>query len=182
MRLRLMVVAVTLLSVAASAETVRGTPIRVGSIYLSPDSSSNKLADIDRGREVVILETSGDWLHVEAVLTEEKIITGWMMKRFVVQGSTPNGDGIVFGEAVESEDQASQRHGRRGAAQDAMRLYNRVYDLFPASPIAGEALYRSADIRWQLEKADVMSRPSAKEEQAYFREGMNEEFMKLVIK
>ena len=95
MRLRLMVAAVTLLSLAASAETVRGTPVQVGSIYLSPDSSSNKLADIDRGREVVILEASGDWLHVEAVVTEEKIITGWMMKKFVVQGSTPNGDGKI---------------------------------------------------------------------------------------
>ena len=110
-----MVVAVILLCIAARAETVRGTPIRVGSIYLSPDSNSNKLADIDRGREVVILETSGDWLHVEAAVTEEKVITGWMMKKFVVQGSTPNGDKIVFGEAVESEDQASQRQGRRGA-------------------------------------------------------------------
>ena len=182
MRLRLMVVAVTLLSVAASAETVRGTPIQVGSIYLSPDSSSNKLADIDRGREVVILETSGDWLHVEAVVTEEKIITGWMMKKFVVQGSTPNGDGIVFGEAVESEDQASQRHGRRGAAQDAMRLYYRTAEYFPNSPLAAQAMYRSADIRWQINKADVMSLPSAKEKESYLRQSMDEQYMKEVMK
>ena len=79
MQLRLlMMVAALLLCSTAWADTLRGTPIRVASIYLSPDSSSNKLADIERGREVVILETSGDWLHVEAVLTEEKIITGWM--------------------------------------------------------------------------------------------------------
>jgi outer membrane protein assembly factor BamD (BamD/ComL family) len=177
-----MVVAVTLLSLAASAETVRGTPVQVGSIYLSPDSSSNKLADIDRGREVVILETSGDWLHVEAVITEEKIITGWMMKKFVVQGSTPNGDGIVFGEAVESEDQASQRHGRRGAAQDAMRLYYRTAEYFPNSPLAAEAMYRSADIRWQIDKADVMSLPSAKEKESYLRQSMDEQYMKEVMK
>jgi outer membrane protein assembly factor BamD (BamD/ComL family) len=182
MRLRLMVVAVTLLSLAASAETVRGTPVQVGSIYLSPDSSSNKLADIDRGREVVILEASGDWLHVEAVVTEEKIITGWMMKKFVVQGSTPNGDGIVFGEAVESEDQASQRHGRRGAAQDAMRLYYRTAEYFPNSPLAAEAMYRSADIRWQIDKADVMSLPSAKEKESYLRQSMDEQYMKEVMK
>jgi len=182
MRLRLMVAAVTLLSLAASAETVRGTPVQVGSIYLSPDSSSNKLADIDRGREVVILEASGDWLHVEAVVTEEKIITGWMMKKFVVQGSTPNGDGIVFGEAVESEDQASQRHGRRGAAQDAMRLYYRTAEYFPNSPLAAEAMYRSADIRWQIDKADVMSLPSAKEKESYLRQSMDEQYMKEVMK
>ena len=177
-----MVAAVTLLSLAASAETVRGTPVQVGSIYLSPDSSSNKLADIDRGREVVILEASGDWLHVEAVITEEKIITGWMMKKFVVQGSTPNGDGIVFGEAVESEDQASQRHGRRGAAQDAMRLYYRTAEYFPNSPLAAEAMYRSADIRWQINKADVMSLPSAKEKESYLRQSMDEQYMREVMK
>ena len=34
---------------------------------------------------------------------------------------------------------------------------------FPSSPLAGEALYRSADIRWQLDKTDVMSKPSARE-------------------
>jgi len=182
MQLRLMIVAAILLCFTAWADALRGTPIRVASIYLSPDSSSNKLADIDRGREVVILETSGDWLHVEAALTEEKIITGWMMNKGVVQASTPNGDKIVFGEAVDSEDQASQRHGRRGAAQDAMRLYYRTAEYFPHSPLAGEAMYRSADIHWQIEKADVMSRPSAKEKEAYLREGMNEDFMKEVMK
>jgi outer membrane protein assembly factor BamD (BamD/ComL family) len=178
----ILIVGAALLCVAARAETVRGTPIRVSSIYLSPDTSSNKLAEIDRGREVVILESNRDWLHVEAALTEEKIVTGWMMNKGVVQGSTPNGDKIVFGEAVSSEDQASQRHGRRGAAQDAMRLYYRTAEYFPNSPLAGEAMYRSADIRWQIEKADVMSRPSAKEKEAYLREGMNEDFMKEVMK
>src|SRR5271166_1656967 len=182
MRLRLIIVAAVLLCCTAWADVVRGTPIRVASIYLSPDSASSKLAEIDRGREVIVLETSRDWLHVEAVLTEEKTITGWMLDKGVVRTSTPNGDRILFGEAVDSEDQASQRHGRRGAAQDALRLYYRVADLFPSSPLAGEAMYRSADIRWQIEKADVMSRPSAREKEAYLREGMNEDLMKQVIK
>jgi hypothetical protein len=182
MQLRLTVIATILLCLTAGAETIRGTPIRVSSIYLSPDISSNKLAEIDRGREVVILESNRDWLHVEAALTEEKLVTGWMMNKGVVQGSTPNGDKIVFGEAVDSEDQASQRHGRRGAAQDAMRLYYRTAEYFPNSPLAGEAMYRSADIRWQIDKAEVMSRPSSKEKEAYLREGMDEQFMKEVIK
>ena len=183
MQFRLAIVAAALLlCFTAAADTIRSTPIRPASIYLSPDASSNKLADIERGREVIVLETSGDWLHVEAVLTEEKVITGWMMNKGVVQASTPNGDKIIFGEAVDSEDQASQRHGRRDAAQDAMRLYYRVAEYFPHSPLAGEAMYRSADIRWQIDKADVMSRPSAKEKEAYLREGMNDEFMKEVIK
>jgi hypothetical protein len=88
----------------------------------------------------------------------------------------------VFGEAADSEDEASRRRGRRDAAQDAMRLYYRLYDLFPNSPLAGEALYRAADIRWQLEKADVMTRPSSREKESFLREGMDEQWMKLVMK
>jgi len=183
MKLKVAIAAAVLLSfTAAGADVLRGTPIRVGSIYLSPDPSSTKLAEIDRGREVVVLETSRDWLHVEAALTEEKIITGWMLDKGVVRASTPNGDRILFGEAADSEDQAGQRRGRRGAAQDAMRLYYRTAEYFPNSPLAGEAMYRSADIRWQMEKADVMARPSAREKDAWMREGMDDEFMKEVIK
>lgn len=156
--------------------------IRVANIYISPDSSSAKLGEVDRGHEVVILDTSGDWVHVEALLNEEKAITGWIPNKGVVQASTPDGDKVLFGEAVECEDEASKPHGRRGAAQDAMRLYYRVYDIFPNSPLAGEGLYRSADIRWQLEREDVMTLPSAKEREAYMRPAINDESMKQVMK
>ena len=174
---------VLVFSVPSALAALRATTIRVAPIYLSPDASSTKLADVDRGREVIWLETSGEnWVHVEANLTEERTITGWMQKKGLVQPATPDGDKIVFGEAVDSEDQASQRNGRRYAAQDAMRLYAEVGELFPQSPLAGEAMYRSADIRWQIEKADVMSLPSAKEQDAYLRKGMNEDYFKKVIK
>ena len=156
--------------------------IRVASLYLSPDSSSPKLADVDRGREVVLLETSRDWVHIEASLTEERTVTGWVLAKGVIFPSTPNGDRILYGEAVDSEDQASRRHGRAAAAQDAMRLYYRVAELFPTSPLAAQAMYRSADIRWQIEKADVSTRPSSHERDAYMRTGMNEDYMKEVIK
>jgi len=90
---------------------------------------------------------------------EGKAITGWVLSRSVVQSTTQDGDRIIFGEAADSEDQASRRRGRRDAAQDALRLYYRIYDLMPASPLAAEALYRAADIRWQIERSDVMTRP-----------------------
>ena len=63
-----------------------------------------------------------------------------------------------------------------------MRLYYRTAEYFPNSPLAAEAMYRSADIRWQLEKNDVISRPSARTQEAYLREGMEEKYMKEVIK
>ncbi len=175
----------------------RATLVREAIIYLSPDAGSAKLATAERGRELIILETSRNWVHVEALLgpqnapdaafveddeAQEKTVTGWVLGKGVVGASTPNGDQIAFGEAASAEDQASRRGGRKGAAQDAMRLYRRVYEYFPSSPLAGEAAYRAADIRWQLEKSDVMSRPSAKARDAYLREGMNEDWMKEVIK
>ncbi len=189
---------VLLLSFCSSAFGAdRATMVREAVIYLNPDKGSPKLATAERGRELIILETSRNFIHVEALLgparqpdaafieddeQSEKTVTGWVDERGMVRASTPNGDKIIFGEAASSEDQASRRGGRRGAAQDAMRLYRRVYDYFPSSPLAGEALYRAADIRWQLEKSDVMSRPSAKARESYLREGMNEDWMKQVIK
>jgi hypothetical protein len=159
-----------------------GSIVRVANIYLSPDASSAKLAEIERGRELVVLETTRDWVHVEALLGEEKTLSGWILNKGFVGSTNPDGDKILFGEGADSEDEASRRHGRRGADQDALRLYYRVFDLFPASPLAGEALYRAADIRWQVERADVMSRPSAKERDAIMRGQMNEEWMREVMK
>lgn len=169
--------------VMAGADVIRGSTIRVAPIYLSPDTTSAKLAEIDRGREIIVLETSGnDWIHVEANLTEEKTVTGWMQNKGLILPSTPDGDKILFGEAVDSEDQASRRNGRHDAAQDAMRLYGEVAELFPQSPLAGEGMYRSADIRWQLEKADVSTLPSAKEQDPNLRRRMDEDPFKKVMK
>lgn len=173
---------VLLLSTFASAQAPRGASIRDTALYIAPDTTSAKMADLDRGREVIILETSRDWLHVETNLTPEKTLSGWIQSKGVVTSATPDGDKVLFGEAVDSENQASQRSGRRGAAQDAMRLYHRVSDYFPNSPLAAEAMYRSADIRWQIDKADVMSLPSAKEQDPNLRRGMDEKYMKEVMK
>jgi hypothetical protein len=173
---------IMLLASIAVVGAERGAMVRVGMLYLSPDRDSAKLGDVERGREVIVLDTSRNWLHVEANMTEEKAVTGWLLDKGVVRTSTPNGDKVLFGEAVDSEDQGSQRRGRRGAAQDAMRLYYRVSEYFPNSPLAGEAMYRSADIRWQIEKADVSSRPSAKARESFLREGMEEKYMKEVMK
>lgn len=176
----------------------RGTIVREAIIYISPDSSSHKLAQAERGREIVLLDKSRNWLQVEAMLgyvnnpdaafvdddedENRKTVSGWILNTGVVWGSTPNGDQIIYGAAVDAEDVASQRHGRRGAAQDALRLYKRVFEIFPNSPLAGEALYRAADIKWQIDKSDLMSRPSAHEKESFYRQGIDEEQMKLVMK
>ncbi len=179
-------------NVLAFAQGEHCTIVRQGVIYISPDKNSPKVADVERGRDLVALDSTPSWVHVEAVLAgrqrndedqpEPRIVTGWVLDKGVVRASTPNGDRIVFGEAVDSEDQASRARGRAGAAQDAKRLYYRIYDLFPKSPLAAESLYRAADIQWQLDRADIMTRPSAREQQAFLRGKMNEDLMKQVMK
>jgi outer membrane protein assembly factor BamD (BamD/ComL family) len=174
-----------------------GTLIREAIIYLSPDNSSNKLGQLDRGRELILLDKTPNWLHVEAMLgspfardpafvldddQEGKTISGWVVDTGIVWASTPNGDRILFGAAVDSEEEASRRRGRRGAAQDALRLYRRIYDIFPTSLLAGESLYRAADIKWQIDKADVESRPSAHEKESFMRGAIDEEQMRQVMK
>ena len=72
--------------------------------------------------------------------------------------------------------------GRKGADLDAMRLYSRLVEYFPQSPLAAEAAYRSADIRWQIEAADAASRPSAKMQDPQLHHQIDEEYMKKVIK
>lgn len=198
MKLRVSLFAASLILVVptiAFSQAQRGTLVFEESIRVSPSSDAAKLGEAGRGHELVIIENGQEWTHVEAILreprkdadeddpeSEGKTITGWVHSKALVSLTTPNGDKIVFGEAADSEDQASRRRGRRDAAQDAMRLYFRVYDLFPTSPLAAEGLYRAADIRWQMDRADVLTRPSARERDSYMRGQINEEWMKLVIK
>jgi hypothetical protein len=196
MKLRQLLIAGVVLTFSSLvfAEATRGTLVHEETIRVAPSDDSAKLGEVRRGYELVVLDTSRDWVHVEAIISEPhrdrdtdeeiegKTITGWVPGKAFVGQTTQDGDRIVFGEAADSEDQASRRRGRRDAAQDAMRLYYRVYDLFPASPMAAEGLYRAADIRWQMERNDVMTRPSAREREAYMRGQIDEEWMKLVIK
>ena len=68
------------------------------------------------------------------------------------------------------------------AATEAHLLYRRVAEYFPQSPLAAEASWRSADIRWQMDQRDVRTLPSAKEQAAYLRPQVSEVEMKRVLK
>lgn len=188
MRYRWLVVfsllAVSLVSVAQlpPSDTKHGIMVRTAQIYISPGASSAKLGEIGLGREVAVLDQSGDWLQVLASITQEKDITGWILNKGVIRINTPNGPEILFGKAAIAELEASSRHGRKGAADDARRMYYRVFDYFPKSDLAGEALYRAADILWQIEAADVSSRPSAKQRDPGDRIPITEDYMKMVLK
>ncbi len=167
--------------------------LREGVIYVSPSTDSAKLSNIGRGREVAVMERTPGWVNVMGTVgagyapedpeTEtDRNVTGWIEDKGVITTSTPDGDKILFGEAFDCEMEASKRGGRRGAAQDAMRLYARIAEYFPQSPLAAESAYRAADIRWQIESADAASRPSAKERDPALHYQIDEDRMKQVIK
>src|ERR1039458_6595274 len=44
--------------------TERGIMMRDGTIYISPDTSSAKLSNISRGREVAVIERTPGWMNV----------------------------------------------------------------------------------------------------------------------
>jgi hypothetical protein len=147
-------------TVAAAAE--RATLVRSADLHASPSTNSEKVQAIDRGTELAILEQrkadNDPWVKVSIAVQgatrnePAREVSGWLPATPLVMASAANGDQIVYGEAADSEQQAEQSGGRKGAAQDAMRLYYEVAQLFPNSPLAGEALWRSADIRHQLDK------------------------------
>lgn len=182
------------LSSILAVATERGLMLREGIIYISPDTSSAKLSNIGRGREVAVIERTQGWAHVVGTVDvtssielgeeerNDRNITGWIIDKGVITTTTPDGDKILFGEAFDSEMEASRRGGRRGAAQDAMRIYSRIAEYFPASPLAAQSLYRAADIRWQIEAEDAATRPSAKMRDPALRYQIDEQYMKKVTK
>ena len=108
--------------------------------------------------------------------------SGWIRDKGIVGPTTAGGDGILFGSAANFEDEAEHPHAPKGAAGSAHLLYKRVAEYYPDSALASEAAWRSADIRWQLDKLDISTLPSAKEQEAYLRPQLYEGELKKVMK
>jgi len=108
--------------------------------------------------------------------------SGWIRDKGVVSPGTPGGDAILFGAAANLEEEAAQPHAPKDAAVQAHLLYRRVAEYYPDSPLAPEAAWRSADVRWQVEKRDVSTLPSAQEQEAYLRPQIYEGEMKKLMK
>src|ERR1700691_646163 len=176
----------------------KATVIRNTNLYVGPDTTSARLAEISPGREMVIGERNGPWVRVFAN-TDEQIskgkdaavfgheaaaipIAGWIQAPGVVSVETPEGDLILFGAAASAEKDANLRHAPQAFAQAAPLLYQRIAEYSPQSPLAAEAARRSADIRWQLQKVDALSLPSAHEKDAYLREQIDDEEMRKLKK
>jgi hypothetical protein len=179
----------------------RATALRPTPLYIAPDRGSQRVDRVAPGREMVVAERSGPWFRVYANTDIQEVhgsdddtpwiggdndttppVSGWIEARGIVEESTPNGDQILMGEAANEEAAASDPRGPANAAQSARLLYRRLVEMFPNSPLDAEAAWRAADIQWQIQKADIQSRPSAKERDPYMRGQINEDDMKKVIK
>ena len=178
----------------------RATALQVTWLFVAPDRGAQTVDRVQPGRELVIAEKSGPWIRVYANTDIQESrqrdapligspedaapppISGWMEARNVVVETTPSGDQIVMGEAANQEALASDPRGPVRAAQTARLFYRRLAEMFQDSPLAAEAAWRAADILWQIQKADVSSRPSAHERDAYMREQLDDDEMKKIIK
>ena len=170
-------VAAAFMANAFAAEAERATLIREESLSSSAGANAQKVAQVERGSALTVLERSQadgqPWVKISMAADQQaqvsREVTGWLPAKSIVTASTANGDEIVFGQGVDSERQAEERGGRKGAAQDALRLYSRVPEMFPGSPLAAEGMWRAADIRWQLAKIDFV-RSGKPPEEKYLRE------------
>ncbi len=174
------------------------TLVREANLYANPDESAGPIADILPGRELVIAERNGKWLRVFANTDtpdtrqadvpvfgtegQAQPISGWILDKGTVDTNTPNGDLVLFGAADNLEQQAAVPDPPPHVAEEARLLYRRIVTMYPQSPWVAQAMYRAADIRWQIQKADAASLPSAHEKANYLREQMDEDEMKKVQK
>jgi hypothetical protein len=177
----------------------KATVIRAETIYLQGDTGSDKLGAVEPGREMAILNRSGHWLNIYAnidtdpVTTEDQPvfggtshadqpISGWIEDKYVVETTTQNGQAILFGEGESNEQAASAVPSVAGAALEAMRMYRMAVVLFPKGERTAEAMWRAADVRWQLQKEDAASLPSAHEKESFLREQPDETEMRRIEK
>jgi hypothetical protein len=185
-------------SLSGYGKSAKATIVHDTIVYVDPDDSSQKVSEILPGHEFVVIQHNGPWVKVFANTdTPDRVDedrepefgneqpnpdSGWIKDKGVVTPGMAGGDEILFGTAAYFEAQAAEPHGPKDAPSEAKLLYRRVYEYFPDSPMAAEAAYRSADIRWQLEKADNATLPSAKEQEAYLRPQIYEGELKRVMK
>ena len=177
----------------------RATALRVTWLFVAPDTGSQKVDKVQIGREMVVAEKSGPWIRVYANTDIEELhedkdtpmiggdqvpppVSGWMQSKGVVVETTPNADQVLMGAAANQEAEASDPRGPVNAAQSARLLYQRLFEMLPNSPLAPEAQWRAADIKWQIEKADAFSLRSSHEKDPYMREQMDEDALRKVIK
>jgi hypothetical protein len=183
---------------APPPDAMRATVLHVADVYVAPDAQSQRVSTVTPGHELVVIERSGPWVKVFAntdieeektedepeFTVDEAVLprSGWIRDKGVVGPATPNGDKLIYGQAASMEAAAGEPHAAKSAAGGAHLLYRRVAEYFPSSPLAGESAWRSADIRWQEEKFDASTLPSAKDIDANMRPQLYQKALQKIVK
>lgn len=128
-------------------------------LYLSPDKASAKVGQIRPGMGIGVQSSSGNFVQVFAGAS------GWIENQGYVTLDNPQAPELIFGAAVAYENQAETLSGQDEAARDASRLYLSIYSDFPASTRAAEALYRGAEIPWEVQLSEMPRRRTPEERQ-----------------
>ena len=173
----------------------KATVIRNTNLYVAPDTSSSRLAEISPGRDGDRGEKRPLAARVRQHRRGDLAIAGYPgvwsrsgrrpgIRMDVGSRRSELGDPQGRFDSVRRRREPGERcHVSTGAPErcpGSAFLYQRMSDFFPQSPLAPEAAWRSADIRWQLQKVDISSLPSAHEKDAYLRDQIDdEEFRKL---
>jgi hypothetical protein len=177
----------------------RATILHTANVYAIADPADPPITTIAPGRELIINQRNGAWVNVFGNTDEKEEdpdqkpeftdpnqqtqpASGWIRDKGIVGPRTPQGDQLLYGAAADLEAKAAEPHAPKGAAESAQLLYRRVWEYFPDSPLAPEAAFRSADIRWQLDKLDISTLPSAHEQDAFLRPQLYEGELKRVLK
>src|SRR5690348_15296544 len=92
-----------------AADREHATPIRELVLAPQPGGSGQSVAQVERGRDLVILARSSAgnemWFQVTALAqpgTRQQEATGWAPAKLAIAASTPNAEDIIFGAAVDS--------------------------------------------------------------------------------
>jgi hypothetical protein len=179
--------------------SARATVVHPAIVYAAAEDNAAHVTEVEPGHEVVVTERNGAWVKVFAntdipdeqaedqkpeFSADENVspMSGWIKDKGLVTPTTANGDAILFGTAANFEELAMEPHAPKDAPEEAHLLYRRVAEYYPDSPLAPEAMYRSADVRWQIDKVDIRTLPSAKEQEAYLRPQLYEGELQKVMK
>lgn len=177
----------------------RGVVLHTADVYVAPDGNSQRVSTVTPGHEIVVNEKSGPWVSIFAntdvqersetedepeFSTDEGSIprSGWIKDKGIVTSATPNGDKLIYGAAATWEAAASEPHAPKTAVGSAYLLYRRVYEYFPSSPLAAEAQWRSADVRWQEAKFDASTLPSWKDPDPNMRPKLYQKDLERIVK
>ncbi|MGH9475916.1 MAG: hypothetical protein ACRD1C_06250 [Terriglobales bacterium] len=123
-------------------------------VYLSPDTDSAKVGTLRAGEQMGVQAASGRFTQVFSG------ISGWVDNHDFVLLSAPDAARVIFGAAVEAQQEAEQSNEDPTAA---VRLYLSIYNFLPLSARAGEALYRGAALQWDTKISEEPTRTSPTE-------------------